>query len=135
MTEVMKKVDAQVGQAVRRLGEENPQILWRSEMTKLPFYNRLSPSEKDSLEFFMGAFEAHTRKETAVLLPLLKRVREMMPNHSPYSAVNAVYIPPAQAMRNAADRIEYEEKTTRELDELIKDLEARALYGDKPNEV
>jgi hypothetical protein len=51
----------------------------------------------------------------------LKRVREMMPNHSSVGASNAVSIAPAQAMRNAADRIEYEERTVKEFDEFLKE--------------
>jgi len=55
-------------------------------------------------------------------LELLNRVREMMPDHSTTRSVPAIYVTPAGALRQAADRIEYEEKTAKEFDDLIKRL-------------
>lgn len=59
-------------------------------------------------------------------IELLKRVHEILLNKvSVFGAQvsNAVYIPPAQALRNQADRMDYEEKVLREFGEFMKQFE------------
>lgn len=55
----------------------------------------------------------------------LRSLRSMVgnPNQS-YGITNAVYIPPAQSLRNQADRIEYEEKLLKEIDIFLELVEA-----------
>lgn len=52
-------------------------------------------------------------------LELLRRARPYLSNHSGFSVTNAVYVSPAQSMRNAADDIEREVALIREIDEFL----------------
>jgi len=52
-------------------------------------------------------------------LELLKRARPYLSNHSGFAVTNAVYIPPAQSLRNQADAYEREEALIREIDEFL----------------
>ncbi len=54
-------------------------------------------------------------------LPLLKRIREYI-DTSEAKSITAVYISPAQRLRNQADELEQREKDFHELDEMIKEL-------------
>ena len=54
---------------------------------------------------------------------LLKRIRDYATPAGGVSVTHAVYIPPAQALRNAADRMEQQERDMVAFDELIKRLE------------
>lgn len=55
-------------------------------------------------------------------IELIKRMRNYLPRHGAY-ATNAVYISPAQQLRNSANAIEAQERDERLLDELIRKLE------------
>ena len=52
-------------------------------------------------------------------IELLKRIKSYLPNNGGAYACNAVYITPAQQLRNSADRIEQQEKDEKLFDELI----------------
>ena len=62
---------------------------------------------------------ADERREVGEKYELLQRVRDIMPDHSMMRATTAIYISPAQQLRNSADRIEYEERTMAEFDEFL----------------
>lgn len=55
-------------------------------------------------------------------IELLKRIRGYLPNNSGVGTSTLLYVPPAQAMRNAADRIEQQERDERLFNELIETL-------------
>ena len=52
-------------------------------------------------------------------IELLKKVRPYLNNHSGFATTSAVYITPAQSLRNSADAMEAEEALIREVDEFL----------------
>ena len=56
-------------------------------------------------------------------IALLKRIRNYLPNHSGFGTTNAVYITPAQQLRNRADEIEQQGRDEKAFNELISELE------------
>ncbi len=55
-------------------------------------------------------------------IELLQRIRTYLPNNGGAMVVNAIYISPAQQLRNSADRIENQERDERLFNELISRL-------------
>lgn len=55
-------------------------------------------------------------------LPLFKRILDYIALNSNFT--NAVYISPAQRLRNEADKIEQQDRDIQEFRELIKELES-----------
>ncbi|MGI9118451.1 MAG: hypothetical protein ACR2IQ_02790 [Minisyncoccia bacterium] len=53
-------------------------------------------------------------------LELIKRIRNYLPYNGGAMVNNAVYISPAQQLRNSADRMEEQQRDEQLLDELIK---------------
>jgi hypothetical protein len=56
-------------------------------------------------------------------IELLKRIQSYLPRHGVFTT-NAIYVTPAQSLRNEANRIEAQERDERAFDELIKELES-----------
>ena len=52
-------------------------------------------------------------------IKLLRSARQWAPNHSVYSVTNAMYISPAQSMKNAADKIERDEALVKQIDDFL----------------
>lgn len=56
-------------------------------------------------------------------IELLKQLRKYVGTSSGISAINAVYVSPAQSMRNAADEMDRKDNLLREIDEFLSALE------------
>lgn len=71
--------------------------------------------KKDALSFIdtlMGKRVGEAEK-------LLKECEPFLSDHSGFGIINSVYIPPAQVMRNAADRMEYEQNLKKRVKDFL----------------
>lgn len=56
-------------------------------------------------------------------IELLKRIKSYLPNHAGFEMTHAMYIPPAQQLRNQASRIEAQEIDEKAFDLFINSLD------------
>lgn len=67
-------------------------------------------------------FAYNQGKKDGEAIDLLKRIRRYVNDSSGFGVMTLVYIPPAQAMRNAADEMEAKDALLREVDNFLSTL-------------